>query len=40
MEPSPVEGKGEVDVGNGVPNHFKFRFSILYPYLFTLSLLH
>ena len=40
MEPSLVEGRGEVDMGKGVPNHYKFRFYFLYPYLFTLLLLH
>ena len=27
MEPSPIEGVGEVDVGKVVPNHYKFGFS-------------
>ena len=40
MEPSPVEGLGEVDVGKVVPNHYKFGFFFLYPYLFNLLLLH
>ena len=26
MEPSPVEGRGEVDVDKVVPNHYKFGF--------------
>ena len=40
METSPVEGRGEVEVGKGVPNHYKSGFCFLYPYLFTLLLLH
>ena len=40
VEPSPVEGRGEVDVGKGVSNHCKSGFFFLYPYLFTLTLLH
>ena len=39
MELSSVEGRGEVNVGKGVSNHYKSRFLFLYPYLFTLSLL-
>ena len=34
MESSPIEGWGEVDIGNGVSNHYKFGFCISYPYLF------
>ena len=26
MKPSPVEGRGEVDVGKGVPSHYKSWF--------------
>ena len=40
MEPSPVEGRGEVDVGKGVLNHYKSGFFFPFPYIFTLSLLH
>ena len=40
MEPSPVEGRGEVDVGKGVPNHYKSGFCFLYPYFFILLLLN
>ena len=28
MEPSPVEGRGEVDVGKGVSNHYKSDFAL------------
>ena len=27
MEPSPVKGRREVDIGKGVPNHCKSEFS-------------
>ena len=40
MEPSPIEGREEVDVGKGVLNHYKSGFCFLYPYLFTVLLLH
>ena len=40
MEPSPVEGRGEVDVGKGVSNHYKSGFCFLYLYPITLLLLH
>ena len=39
MEPSPIEGYGEVDVGKGVPNHYKFGFCFLYPYFYIYILL-
>ena len=28
MKSSSIEGLGEVDIGNGVPNHYKSEFSI------------
>ena len=28
MVPLPVEGRGEVDVGKGVPNHYKSKFAL------------
>ena len=39
MEPSSVEGSGEVDIGKVVPNHYKSDICFLYPYLFNLVLL-
>ena len=39
MEPSPVKGSGEVDVGKVVLNHYKSGFCFLYHYLFNLVLL-
>ena len=36
MEPSLVEGLGEVDIGKVVPNHYKFGFFFFYSYLFNL----
>ena len=33
MEPSLVEGRGEVDVGKSVSNRYKSGVCFLYPYL-------
>ena len=39
MEPSPIEGLGEVDVGKSVPNDYKSSFVFSIP-IFHLLLLH
>ena len=41
MEPTPVEGQGDVDVGKSVPNNYKSEFSLsilisLFIYLFIV----